>query len=484
MTGNYNLLEEDWIPVLYHDGTYTRVGIRKALNDAARIRQIAASNPMDRHAILRFLIAVLYWCKGNPPENARDTVRDPFPPEWFPKLDGNQHYFNLFGAGQRFFQNPAYSTTKPEHTVNYLIHEVPSGNNFWHFRHVTDRSDGLCCACCAVGLLRLPVFATSGGRGMSAETGKSPGINGKPPLYVVRVGQSLAETMRLNWFTTYDDLGTPTWETPNVSLPEEGQVPLLNGMTWIPRSIWLTEPKGPDSSCVACGRIELLIRECVFDGKGSSKAEKRTWCDPHVVYAESAKGVTSPMPTSNALDNSDAAAGHWTAHVTAALKSHGATSGDAAWIVSFATVQNDKYLEAFEHTIPWSQSPDQIQQILDTIERWRKQKQKIVQRASPPREATFRRKHVEIPALIDGIRPDTERRAGDRVVGATGAVEEAFTDAANEYRPLMGVIAKSLSPGVTTRAIKRRRQISNAIPDVLPGAPTTTKTRAKKGGKR
>ncbi len=45
---NYNLLDEKWIPVLYRDGTWDRVGVRKALEDAARIRQIAASNPMDR----------------------------------------------------------------------------------------------------------------------------------------------------------------------------------------------------------------------------------------------------------------------------------------------------------------------------------------------------------------------------------------------------------------------------------------------------
>jgi hypothetical protein len=44
-----------------------------------------------------------------------------------------------------------------------------------------------------MGLLRLPVFATSGGRG------KPPGINAKPPIYVIPLGLSLAETLRLSW---------------------------------------------------------------------------------------------------------------------------------------------------------------------------------------------------------------------------------------------------------------------------------------------
>ncbi len=53
----YNLLNEEWIPVLYHKGEWKRVGIIKALQEAGQIRQIAASNPMDRVAVLRFLLA-------------------------------------------------------------------------------------------------------------------------------------------------------------------------------------------------------------------------------------------------------------------------------------------------------------------------------------------------------------------------------------------------------------------------------------------
>lgn len=43
----FNLLEDGFIPVLRCDGRFDRVGIRRALEDAGRIRQIAASNPMD-----------------------------------------------------------------------------------------------------------------------------------------------------------------------------------------------------------------------------------------------------------------------------------------------------------------------------------------------------------------------------------------------------------------------------------------------------
>lgn len=37
----FNLIEAAWIPILYMDGRYERVGIRTALTKAGRIRQIA-----------------------------------------------------------------------------------------------------------------------------------------------------------------------------------------------------------------------------------------------------------------------------------------------------------------------------------------------------------------------------------------------------------------------------------------------------------
>jgi hypothetical protein len=40
---NCHLLEENWIPVFWNNGNGGRVGIRAALAEAGRIRQVAAS---------------------------------------------------------------------------------------------------------------------------------------------------------------------------------------------------------------------------------------------------------------------------------------------------------------------------------------------------------------------------------------------------------------------------------------------------------
>lgn len=200
MQESFNLLFEKWIPVIRMTGKAERVTLREALLEAGSIRQIAASNPMDNVALLRFLLAVLYWCKGNPSDQDKKVLGSgQFPPKWFAKLDQQEGCFNLLGDGKRFYQAREYRQVKPAHTTAYLIHEVPSGTNKWHFRHAQDKVDGLCPSCCAMGLIRLPAFATSAGKGMSPSTGKSPGINSKPPLYVLPMGSNLAASLTLSW---------------------------------------------------------------------------------------------------------------------------------------------------------------------------------------------------------------------------------------------------------------------------------------------
>jgi len=127
---NYNLLEEEWIPVLWKKGNSNRVGIITALTQADKIRQIAATNPMDRAAILRFLLALLYWCQGNPPDKIPD---EPFPPDWFEKLSDNKDWFNLLGERKRFYQCKLGSGKDEKLSANYLMQEVPTGTNIWHF---------------------------------------------------------------------------------------------------------------------------------------------------------------------------------------------------------------------------------------------------------------------------------------------------------------------------------------------------------------
>ncbi|MBI1785433.1 type I-E CRISPR-associated protein Cse1/CasA [Candidatus Sumerlaeota bacterium] len=481
---NYNLLDEDWIPVLYRDGDYKRVGIRKALEDAGRIREIAASNPMDRVAILRFLLALLYWCKGNPSANEKPIPEESFPSDWFTKLDDNKELFNLLGNGGRFYQNEAYREIQAEHTTNYLMHEVPSGSNKCHFRHSTDGLEGLCPACCAMGLVRLPVFATSGGKGLTQNTGKSPGINAKPPVYYFPHGVSLAIMLRLSWRRTDQTLGTPEWETPNLKLPKEGEVPLLAGMTWLPRSIWLHDPEDVESVCISCGSKARLIRRCVFDGKGSSKSDGRIWRDPHVIYQTTARGEITSLHASDALGNADAGVGQWTKLWAGILRDQSPVGEHGAWTVGFSTVQNDKYLEAVEEQVSLPVSSPPAQEYIEIIERWRDQGSKLTGRVQtiqmPLKDPSSRKRDVEVPSLIASVRPHVEHRVSARAGHLLANGDEAWDQAAEEYRPMMEMLAKSLSPGFTTEALERRNRIAAVMPNMHPTVEAAKKQSRKK----
>ncbi|MGH9404903.1 MAG: type I-E CRISPR-associated protein Cse1/CasA [Terriglobia bacterium] len=58
---NYNLLNEKWIPVLYTNGAFDRVGILPALTEAHQIRDIALASPLDFFAVHRLMLTLLYW---------------------------------------------------------------------------------------------------------------------------------------------------------------------------------------------------------------------------------------------------------------------------------------------------------------------------------------------------------------------------------------------------------------------------------------
>ena len=349
---NYNLLHEKWIPVLYRDGRWERVGIRKALEEAGRIRQIAASNPMDRVAILRFLLAILYWCKGSPPDTTDNSSVSSFPKDWFAKLDDNAESFNLLGERKpgekdRFFQDNQLpqdlltekqkqrddreaqkkqpkaakragtsgqrATTLNEsdfRPIGDLLQEFPTETKIAHFRHVRDKDYGLCPACCAVGIIRFSAFANAygGGRYTSA-------VNGPTPAYAIPQGATLLQTLLLNWRKCTGLNREPPWLCNEAPSLNELDPPIV--FAWRSRRLWLGGLEESEQPCSYCGQPTRLIKQLAFTGgwkppfqtKGT---QKKFWDqDPHLIFESRKKGKDeaddNPGATSNeetAFDNS------------------------------------------------------------------------------------------------------------------------------------------------------------------------------------
>ena len=62
---------------------------------------------MDRVSLLRFLLAVLLWCRDGVSEEDRVNLAgmtEGVPDQWLEKLDEYKAKFNLLGEGERFFQ--------------------------------------------------------------------------------------------------------------------------------------------------------------------------------------------------------------------------------------------------------------------------------------------------------------------------------------------------------------------------------------------
>ncbi|MCG6552883.1 MAG: hypothetical protein L7F77_11180 [Candidatus Magnetominusculus sp. LBB02] len=318
------------------------------------------------------------------------------------------------------------------------------------------------------------MFTTSGGPGFS------PGINEKPPIYAIPLGQSLAETLRLSWQSVLE-LGTPAWDKPDLQLPKNGNVPLLTGITWLPRQVWLDEPEKYEATCISCGRIEPLIINCEFSGIGTQKDKAIEWIDSHVIYEMNNNNEDKSLRSTveqrqnkvDVLSTPDVAAGRWTKVTEGILKKntkHGYTVDKCAmWVIDFATVKNAKYLEAKESVIQLHSS-QQTQDAIEKIALWQKKGNTLAGKEDP----------IEIRSIVASIRPHVETTVSANIGELLETGGDAWEITASQYKPMMDVIAKSLSPGFTTEEVRQRMQIASAAPDM--GIKATKKPCKKRGG--
>jgi hypothetical protein len=251
----FNLTTERWIPVLRANGRFERVGIRAALLEAGNIRQIAASNPMDNVALLRFLLAVLMWCKDDA-KCAFATLSDRsmgIPENWLVKLGGHKAAFNLLGDGDRFYQNASLKDKEARPIADLLV-EFPGADSVNHMRHVVHGSYGFCPACCALGILRLSVWAP-------ANRHYPASINPGTAAYAITEMKNLLLTLVANMPEATAQASQAPWLS-NTSPDSPGAVANL---TWRPRKLWLNVAS-VHGSCANCGLSGVLVASLCNEG--------------------------------------------------------------------------------------------------------------------------------------------------------------------------------------------------------------------------
>ncbi len=437
----FNLLDAPWLPVLFTDGTCRRLGIIETLTSAHRIRDIATSSPLDRVSILRFLLALLYWSRGGPPALQPGTLES----RWFDKLREHEDRFALLGDETRFYQTRT-SRLRP---VTDLIHEIPTANNFAHFMHVVDGQVGLCLACCAMGLLRLPLFAVSGTGGVLA------GINGVPPFYVLVEGPSLLATLHLNW-KPCEDLGNPSWEKPLYGCQTGERVPLLEGLTALARRVWLGAPVENDMVCVRCGTNELpVLAECGFEG--ADRYAAGGWIDPHVLYSrDKGKAIRPPNPLPSGKFVSSRP---WTSLDQCLVEAGSSTSGvranTAIRVYAFACNQA-LAVDAFERVVVPPSDPMSMDASMGFLNTWKDAASRLLP-ASACRSKKLRQ------AIVMDVLRHVDHVVSDRV-GRNGGRDGLLEWANQAFAPLLNAVARSAVSGATVDATRRRATIANAQP--------------------
>ncbi|MGE5595257.1 MAG: type I-E CRISPR-associated protein Cse1/CasA [Hyphomicrobiales bacterium] len=197
----YNLIEEPWLPVTYVGELERReVGLRTALHDAHRIRELADPSPLVTVALHRLLLAILHRVFG--PSTA-ERWRELWEEREFDRSDIDAYLdpdrFDLFHPERPFYQTPGI----PEHvatTVAKLGPEFAAGNNPVLFDHsLDDEPPSLSPAEAARRLVALQAFAIGGlvtrlpGEPSAADASHLV----KAAVVLVR-GSTLFETLMLN----------------------------------------------------------------------------------------------------------------------------------------------------------------------------------------------------------------------------------------------------------------------------------------------
>ncbi len=294
MNDNYNLLEENWIEVIGLDNTRNIISVKQLLLEAHNLLRIVDGSLLMEYGIYRFLIAfVSDMMNISTVESIEEILDKGYLPSTIIESYCTEYYnkFYLFSENNPFYQNPMIKEKNKKKSISILFQFLPSGNNIIHFYHKFEDEHAISPAVCAKALCTLTPFTTIGGRGYTAS------INGRPPWYILIRGKTLFETIILNCTGIYveinDNEAPILWkETDNIKDTPVQQTSTLQGLTWLPRYIFLYP--GEKGICTYSGKeSDILVSEIEFEQAWKFEG---SWMDPHVSYKQGKKGWMPLIP--------------------------------------------------------------------------------------------------------------------------------------------------------------------------------------------
>ncbi|MBU2805856.1 type I-E CRISPR-associated protein Cse1/CasA [Acidithiobacillus ferridurans] len=269
----YNLIDEPWIPVRWHDGQRTELGICNALLKAKDISVIEDPSPLVTAALHRFLLAVLYRALEGPTDIKQAK-------EWFKSgissekivayLERWRNRFWLFDDEHPFGQIARFEP-KIWRAWTVLAAEHNADNAKVLFDHIdVFRPDAVSASAAARWMLAAQTFSVSAGKSELSHTGTAPSATA---VMVLPVGRDLEDTLLFclvpqNRAVAAFDL--PIWERDAESLDslksgvKRSIVGFADRYTWRTRSIRLqsTEANQVEKLAFASG-VENASKDSV-----------------------------------------------------------------------------------------------------------------------------------------------------------------------------------------------------------------------------
>jgi CRISPR system Cascade subunit CasA len=190
----YNLIDEEWIPVIDLNGNRKDLGILETLTDAENLSSIEDPSPLVTAALHRFLLAVLYRALEGPCDidEAKKLFREGLPKGKIQEyLEKWRSRFWLFDENYPFGQNPEY---KPKSWRSWpaIAAEHNADNAKVLFDHINVAVAGdISPAATTLWILATQTFAVSAGKSEISHTGKAPSAGS---LMAIPIGRNLLDT--------------------------------------------------------------------------------------------------------------------------------------------------------------------------------------------------------------------------------------------------------------------------------------------------
>ena len=236
---SYNLMDRPWIPVTMTDGSFQCLSIVEVLERADRIHSIDGDIPLQRFALVRLLLAIIYGtfghlCVSEQSDQDYDDVshwkmlfgsgserREDVLPALLNYCSYYRERFDLFDNAAPFYQVSGLHTAKDEVSgLERLILDVPNGEKFFTTR-IGEGLATMSAAEAARWLVTLQAFDASGIKSGAVGDPRVKGGKGYPigVAWAGHLGGDLVE-------------GSNLWQTLILNYVGVGVLGLDDGSVW------------------------------------------------------------------------------------------------------------------------------------------------------------------------------------------------------------------------------------------------------------